>query len=341
MILLIESCQLLFISLCTIVHPNYHGNNFYKMVIEYGSSELGIQSDFGRYLLATYNMFVLLATLVGDSIILIATIKYNAIKLNKVHIVIMQHLAVADLVMSVFFLFPNFVAMTTNRWILGEVMCFLDGLIKFWLYSVVLSLTCTLTTTKLLTVKFPFYSRIWSAKSAHCVCLSTWVASLLNLAGFLDYLSSSDYFPSFSYLEYSCFIRVKHQTMVPLWLYQLRKAVSSIHIFLILAVIITSLLLVLEAKRTASRNNRAVRWEGILTVILTGAVVVVSFGPFALIWTLSNLGIRISVPSVRAATVLYNLNIVANFFIYAMTVQSFRKFLKKKFSAIIHFANSG
>ena len=311
------------------------------MGIKHGSPENEIQSDVGRYLLAAYNLFILLSSLFGDTTILIATTKYNAIKLNKVHVAIMQHLAVADLLMSVFFLLPSIVAVLTNRWILGEFVCLLDGLMKFWLYSVVLALTCALTTTKLLTVKFPFYSRIWTTKGAHFICVFIWVASLVSLAEFLDYLNNHNYVLSFSYFEYSCFIVVERESMVPLWLYQLRKVVSLIHTALITTVIITSLLLVVEAKRIASRNNRAVRWEGILTVILTGAIVAVSFGPLSFIWTVSNFGTMITISGgiVRAATIMYNLNIMANFFIYAMTVQSFREFLKEMTLIILRRLN--
>ena len=296
------------------------------MAIEHGSLEDGIQSDVERYLLATYDLFVLLTSLFGDTTILIATTKYNAIKLNKTHIVIMQHLAVADLLMSVFNVFPIIVAAIANRWILGELLCRLHGLVKFWLYSVVLALTCSLTTSKLLTVKFPFYSRIWSAKSTHGVCLFIWVASLAILTDFADSFSNDLYF---SYVEYSCFIIVES---VPAWCVQLLKVVWSVLIVLIITVILTSLLLVIEAKRAASRNNRAVRWEGILTVILTGAVVVVSFGLILVFWFTPK--IHYSVAITRSAGILFNLNVMANFFIYAMTVQSFREFLKEKLREI-------
>ena len=299
------------------------------MAIDYDSLEDGIHTDVERYLLATYNLFVLLSSLLGDTVILIATSKYNAIKLNKVHVVIMQHLAIADLLMSIFNVFPVVVAVLSNRWILGELMCRLHGLVKFWLYSVVLALTCSLTSSKLLTVKLPFYSRIWSAKSAHCFCLTIWVACLVRFAEFLDSFNHDLFL--FSYEEYSCFSGVES---MPAWCVQLMKIVWSVHIVLIITVILTSVLLVVEAKRAASRNNRAVRWEGILTVILTGAVVVISFGPIAFLWLAPS--INYSPPILRTFGVLFNLNVMTNFFIYAMTVQSFREFLKEKTELILN-----
>ena len=297
------------------------------MVIEYSSPEDGIQNVAVRYLLASYNLFVFLASLLGDTTILIATTKYNAIKLNKVHVAIMQHLAVADLLMSIFNVFPVILAVLSNEWILGEFMCRLHCLVKFWLYPVVLALTCSLTTSKLLTVKFPFYSRIWTTKGAHYACIIMWAACLVRLAEFLDSFNDD---LLFSFEEYSCFIRAQN---IPFWCEQLMKIVWPIHIILIATVILTSLLLVVEAKRAASRNNRSVRWEGILTVILTGAVVVVSFGPIAVFWLIPT--IDYSPPRLHIVGVLFNLNVMSNFFIYSMTVQSFRKFLKDKTGLIL------
>ena len=57
----------------------------------------GIYSDAVRYLWAGYFVFVLLSSLIGDTTILIASIKYRAFKLHKVVVVIIQHIAVCDL----------------------------------------------------------------------------------------------------------------------------------------------------------------------------------------------------------------------------------------------------
>ena len=301
------------------------------MVIVHGSTEDG-SSDLGRNLLATFNLLVLLTSFLGDTTIIIATAKYNAIKLHRVQVAIMQHLAAADLLTSIFYVFPVIVAELTNRWVLGEFICHLHSLARIWLYSAVLGLTCTLTTTKLLTVKFPFYCRVWSARGAHYICLFIWVAALVSLSGSLDSYNN-DYFLFFSYAKYSCYIKVKNDR-TPLWSSYLTSIVWSIFIVFILAVILTSLLLVVEAKRVAARANRAVRWPGILTVVLTGAVVVISFGPIAVFWLTDEK--NYSAGTVRSAATLFNLNVMANFFIYAMTVQSFREFLREKTEFILN-----
>ena len=170
-----------------------------KMVIRTDSPEFGIQNDGERMLLAAYNISILIASLLGDTLIVIATTKYKAIKLHRVHVVIIQHLAVADLLISILSIFPGIVAIITEGWFLGEFLCRLQFL-GIWFFAVVLALTCCLTTSKLMTVKLPFYCRMWSARNAHFVCLSIWVLSLLNLVGtFLSFGLNNDLL--FTYLS--------------------------------------------------------------------------------------------------------------------------------------------
>ena len=303
------------------------------MVIEYSSPEDGIQNVAVRYLLASYNLFVFLASLLGDTTILIATTKYKAIKLNKVQVAIMQHLSVADLLISTFNVFPVTLSILTERWILGELMCRLQELITFWCYSTVLVLTCTLTTTKLLTVKFPFRCRTWSARRAHQGCVSIWIVSLLTLIDKFPVFFSDDLL--FAYEEYSCISEIENP---PIWLEWFNRCFLSIQMFLIIIALLTSVMLVVEAKRAASKHQRVVRWQGILAVVLTGTIFVISFGP--LIWLGVTSDVHYNTDSLRAANFLTNLNVFANFFIYALTVQSFREFLKEKVVIICHVCRS-
>ena len=141
------------------------------MVIRTDPPEFGIQNDGERILLAAYNISILIASLLGDSIIIIATTKYKAIKLHRINIVIIQHLATAYLFISMLSIFPGILAIITEGWVLGEFLSRLQFL-EIWLFAVVLALTCCLTTSKLMTVKLSFYCRTWSSRSTHFVGLS-------------------------------------------------------------------------------------------------------------------------------------------------------------------------
>ena len=66
-----------------------------------------IKSDAVRYTWAGYYLFVIASSVIGDTTILIASIKYKAIKLHRVIIAIIQHIAFFDLIVSVTYFLPK------------------------------------------------------------------------------------------------------------------------------------------------------------------------------------------------------------------------------------------
>jgi len=72
-----------------------------------------------------YHIFILIASLLGDSTILIASIKYRALKLNKLIVVIINHIAVCNLLVAVTTVLPRAVSLITQQWVFGEGLCYL------------------------------------------------------------------------------------------------------------------------------------------------------------------------------------------------------------------------
>ena len=105
-----------------------------------------IKDDAERSILVLWNLTVLLASLIGDSIILIATIKYKAIKLHKVILTVMQHMAVCDLIQTVFRVFPEHVALITDVWRMGELLCHVSYNISWVCAPFAVFMTSALTT---------------------------------------------------------------------------------------------------------------------------------------------------------------------------------------------------
>jgi hypothetical protein len=99
--------------------------------------------------------------------------------------------------------------------------------------------------------------------------------------------------------------------------------------------IVTSILILVTARRAASRQRESVRWKGITTVVLTAVVLLVSFLPYNVVWVLSLFAVKYSSTLWRTVFKLNYFNIMANFFIYSLTVPSFREFLKLKMFAIL------
>ena len=114
----------------------------------------GIKSDAIRYTWTGCYLFVLASSLIGDTTILIASIKYKAFNLHRVIIVIIQHIAFCDLmILSATAVLPNMVSVISDNWVLGNVFCYFCFYTAYYSYLTGILLICTMTTSKLLLLK--------------------------------------------------------------------------------------------------------------------------------------------------------------------------------------------
>ena len=96
--------------------------------------------------------------------------------------------------------------------------------------------------------------------------------------------------------------------------------------------IATSALLLMAAKRSAARQGHGLQGSGVITVLLTVMVLIISNVPLFMMLVMETMipGFEVGGTTWRVAAFLQYLNIMANFFIYALTVSSFKEFLKVK-----------
>ena len=145
------------------------------MVIAVISLFDGESDDTERYLWAGWLTFVVVSSLLGDSLILIASIKYKAFNLHKTIVTIIQHMAVSDLLNTVGSVAPAVLSAIYNT---GSPNRFID----YWRFiTVYYTTTCsslfisTLALGKLLLLKYPFRQRSLTKKHAHKICAGIWV----------------------------------------------------------------------------------------------------------------------------------------------------------------------
>ena len=297
-----------------------------------------IRDDEERLLLILWNLIVVLSSLIGDSIILIATIKYKAIKLHKLVVTVMQHMAVCDLIQTVFRVFPSSLAIIADHWVFGELLCHVQENVSLACVPVTMLLTCALTTLKLVTVKYPLRARAWPTRLGHKICSSVWLLVLgcytPLLVVRLIYIRETIYF---SYRDYSCSYDLRSPSVpTPTWLtWYFVISFAMFSIFSYPTLIATSVLLLIVASKAASRHGETLRWEGVTTVLLTVGVFFISYVPFSLWFVTDPWGVKYSSTSFRVIYQLTYLNIISNFFVYALTVRSFRHFLKVKISELL------
>ena len=72
-----------------------------------------------------YVSLISISSLIRDTLILIGSYRYNAIKVHKIMVVFIQYLAVADLINVVLVMLPAVASLAADRWILGDILCYI------------------------------------------------------------------------------------------------------------------------------------------------------------------------------------------------------------------------
>ena len=287
----------------------------------------GIEDDTERYIWAVYHIIVFLSSLIGDSLILYASFK-DAFKLNKFIVAIIRHIAACDLIFAVFSVLPSAVSLLANSWVLGRFLCvarFYLGNISF---IIELHLIACLTISKLLLLKFPIRCSNWTEKMGHVTCcfIST-VALPFTLTFLVTDIKGEGI--GFTYNSYTC---------VMLSSAIIRKYAALRYFFVILDLIaptfvtsiatIPTLAYLVAARKSAQRVRANVPWQGALTVVLTAVMCCLSTLPKIIYIILTTVDKKFgNIKIARTAQFLMVINIMSNFYIYTLTIRSFRKFL--------------
>ena len=245
-------------------------------------------------------------------------------------------MAVCDLLLTVFNALPCTLSLVADCWILGEALCYVNENITWICNGTTLFLSCTFASLKLLTVKYPLRAGTWSSRVGHKVCAAMWCLELFLYAPTLMAKLYHSHTLHFTYVTYDCRYNVPRFSKLYDWYGILAISFSNIVPYTIL--IVTTELVLSVARRSAARQGNRPQWSGVLTVLLTVAVLVISQLPLAVVLVLDKiLRLKRSTETWRAVQFPQYINIMANFFIYSLTVKSFRRFIKLKISLILPF----
>ena len=78
-------------------------------------------TGFGKFL-ALFDFFMLVFGLLGNSIVLYGSKKYQAINIDHISITLIEHLATAEILILVLHNLPIFLSLIFKSWILGEIL---------------------------------------------------------------------------------------------------------------------------------------------------------------------------------------------------------------------------
>ena len=300
--------------------------------------EFQVLSNGERYAWATYNLFILVSSIIGDILILIASLNKETFKINQLLVTIIQHIAVADLGVALFDVLPGLISLIANSWILGESFCTAAAYVVHYVNTASILTILLLTASKFILLKYPLRSGNFSKNTGHLVSSLTWIFCF-TIPVLMYTLQRGGDKVSFDTRIYNCNYIFKSNiwaTILPI--------TSTLFLLLpnvtIILLSIPLLRYIVEARNSARRVRGNIPWQGALTVGLTALVYTISNLPFFifavaakflqdydLVWFHLHL--------YRVAHSLLYFNVVSNFYIYFLTIKSFRRFVLSGGSSVV------
>lgn len=140
--------------------------------------------------LSVYNTLVTLLGILGNTLVIYSSLRYNSIKLDQVSLLFVQNLALADLLYIFCNILPTTITLITRSYVLGQVYCFISAQISFIPGSVNTLTILALTAYRLRLVYWPLSSFL-STRAAKFIILAVWVLATIAMDVSLGFNSKS------------------------------------------------------------------------------------------------------------------------------------------------------
>ena len=295
----------------------------------------GMHSNAERYSWAAYHLFVALSSLIGDTLILYASFQKDAFRLNKFIVTVIRCIAVSDLAYTIVRVLPGTISLIAGKWVLGNGICIASVYLYNFIYLAGMFFITVLTTSKLLLLKYPIRCAILTSNTALQIC-SLALIPPLTIPMIMLIVDNEDV--TFDYRLYVCSYGFKAEPWKKI-LPPLSVFILFLPNFVLIATTIPTLRYLAVARKSARRVRGSVPWQGALTVVLTATTYCVSTLPLCIQFIgkmfFTDPRGMFHFQFYRLAMFTAMINIMSNFYIYALTVKSFQRFLSSKVLSIL------
>ena len=270
--------------------------------------------------LAMYTVVGLLLGLLGNSLVLYSSVRYNTIKLDQVTLLFVQNLAAADLLYILFNVLPVSVTFIARKYIMGDVYCFISAQLAFIPGALNVHTILTLTAYRLHLVRAPFSSM--SIPAAKFVIFILFLISLILPSICLGYKSKSVFSPHVGKCLSTVYVNPRASLLF-------RGTVAILLFIPIVAItIINSILCVISVRSSRKAQSERSNIRPLVTVCLLSGMFIASWVPYFCyaIWQ----GVDSSVPLqvVHLAYACIQLNSFCNPILYTVTNKRFGKYVR-------------
>ena len=286
-----------------------------------------VHTDGERYSLITWSLLALLLGLAGNIVILLATTRYRALRLDKIINILIKNVAVSDLGTIIFAVLPSLISLIREKWLFGKVFCYVCHYVHLPCFISSVLLICALQMRKLHTLIYPLHFYVRSNKFAHKIIAIIWLLSaILPTVQFL--VDKED-------IIFDTIInRCKYSFSSPVWGRLLPPLLMILCGIPNLIVIGTTIALLVVLKKARGRTTK----NGVLTSLYVGGIYLLSSLPVTLYLFLYKCFEHFMSPELRSffeyhvfkfAFYVTFLNVMSNFFVYFVSLNSFNQLVKR------------
>ena len=294
-----------------------------------------------RYLLISWCSVVLFGCLIGNTIILLATVRCKTIRLDQTSLVLIKNIAVSDILMGIFGVHPVLASLIHGACPYGSIPCYIFHYLQVPVYLSAVLLICGLHLNKLYTVVYPLSTVGRSSRAGHVISATAWLLCTLFPATQIIV----DFKPvMYAVKTYRCMY--SYQDAVWNWLLPLIGAVSTA--FPNILVGGTTAALVFLVRRAKRRYNK----QGILVALYVGCFYLLANIPASIDLLIFKSFRQFMSPEVyfffdfyfyRASYFMVFMNCSCNFLVYYCSIKSFNVFVNREFRSLFreHSSRSG
>lgn len=285
-------------------------------------------------LLAAYTAVASLLGLVGNGLVLHASVNKTAFKLDKITLLLIQNLALSDFLYLLIVIVPSFNAYFGGTWNLGDTMCYVIGFVGTWLASANLHFILFVTAHRLFNCIMPWKMKIFERRQKFgIIAVVIWAFSSLKMVvlsanGTQIRYNANIYRCGVDYVEFG-----KHHPLCLILLWVFAKWVPFT------LIMILNILLFLTARKRFKKTTT----KGLMAIISISILLVLSWTPaqvYSIMGAVKYPNKQVVAAAEIAAYNFYLVSVFGNPIIYGLQNKYFAAFVRGRIKKIARSINS-
>ena len=258
---------------------------------------------------------------------LYSSVRYNAIRLDKDSVILVQNLAVADILYIVVAILPSAITYIAGKWILGPVYCFINAQIGFIPGSANALTVLLITSYRLWLVTHPFVSVSGiNHLKVRIIVIFTWILASAGMVISLAFNSSSTFNPSNGKCMSSVYENAKAGPLLKLAvaaIVMMPQLVITIEYFILCAIAVR------KSKGSQGRqNNNKCNQKALVMVCALSGLFILSWVPYVVFTFMKNKNPDISRSLDLMGIHCISINSFVNPILYTLTNKRFGIYVK-------------